>query len=363
MPAPAPVRLKDIAQKLGLDKSTVSLALRDHPRIPEKTRRRIKKTAEEMGYQPDPALRRLAAMRWKNASGSEKPLSLALLVAARRDYPGQRQAILPFLTQAARKLGYGFEGDFFLEDYPTPAGAARVLEARGVRGLLVMCTHTPEVYQSFPWNRFSAVQVLSAREEFSLLPVVRHDPFSSLLDAGRRVIRARPASAVMQFYFGEERASVTDLRYQSAALLVQRWWEEAGVADRRILHGQTNPANIRMMAAELRRNLPEILVAQNCGIVWALQEEGIRIPEDLKMIALSLDSTDTCGGYQKSFDQIAQNAVRMVDGFIRSDTRPPLEMPQVTVIGDRWIPGTSFPEPEDAAEQQHSLSPVAPGKA
>ncbi|HRE82426.1 MAG TPA: helix-turn-helix domain-containing protein, partial [Opitutaceae bacterium] len=46
-------------------KATVSLALRNHPKIPEVTRQRLQRLAESLGYRPDPALARIAAHRWK----------------------------------------------------------------------------------------------------------------------------------------------------------------------------------------------------------------------------------------------------------------------------------------------------------
>lgn len=45
--------------------TTVSLALRNHPRLPEKTRHRIQKLAKEMSYRPDPVLQALVAYRGK----------------------------------------------------------------------------------------------------------------------------------------------------------------------------------------------------------------------------------------------------------------------------------------------------------
>ena len=64
MEATVRVTHKDIAARFGCDKSTVSLALRGHPRIPDATRRQICKLAERMGYRPDPALSMLARHRW-----------------------------------------------------------------------------------------------------------------------------------------------------------------------------------------------------------------------------------------------------------------------------------------------------------
>ncbi len=47
------VRLRDIAEKTGFSANTVSLALRDSPRIPEHTRDIIRKAADDLNYLPN----------------------------------------------------------------------------------------------------------------------------------------------------------------------------------------------------------------------------------------------------------------------------------------------------------------------
>jgi len=49
----AVVRLKDIADRTGFSTNTVSLALRDSPRIPERTRNAIRAAAVELNYLPN----------------------------------------------------------------------------------------------------------------------------------------------------------------------------------------------------------------------------------------------------------------------------------------------------------------------
>jgi len=43
MPEPALVRMQDVAERAGVGRTTVSLALRNHPKISEPTRQRIRK--------------------------------------------------------------------------------------------------------------------------------------------------------------------------------------------------------------------------------------------------------------------------------------------------------------------------------
>ena len=58
-------RLKDIADKTGFSANTVSLALRDSPRIPVETREVIRKAAEELNYQPNHVARSLVSRETK----------------------------------------------------------------------------------------------------------------------------------------------------------------------------------------------------------------------------------------------------------------------------------------------------------
>ena len=54
---------KDIAIPANVSPMTVSLALRDSPRLSSETRRHVQEVAKENGYRPDPVLAALNAYR------------------------------------------------------------------------------------------------------------------------------------------------------------------------------------------------------------------------------------------------------------------------------------------------------------
>lgn len=62
---PSTTRLKDIADKTGFSANTVSLALRESPRIPEETREVIRRAARELNYQPNHVARSLVSRETK----------------------------------------------------------------------------------------------------------------------------------------------------------------------------------------------------------------------------------------------------------------------------------------------------------
>src|SRR5208282_2052451 len=62
-----------VARTAGVHVTTVSLALRDHPSLPMRTRERLQRLARQMGYVPDPALSALVAYRHGSRPRKDQP--------------------------------------------------------------------------------------------------------------------------------------------------------------------------------------------------------------------------------------------------------------------------------------------------
>jgi LacI family transcriptional regulator, galactose operon repressor len=73
------IKLKQLAQKLGLSQTTVSRALNGYPEVSEKTRRRVQDAAREHGYLPSHSARLLALGRSRTI-GHVVPLSLHAMI-------------------------------------------------------------------------------------------------------------------------------------------------------------------------------------------------------------------------------------------------------------------------------------------
>ena len=73
------MKLKDLADRLGLSQTTVSRALNGYPEVSEATRRRVIEAAKRYHYQPNPSALRLATGR-TGAIGAVLPTDRNLLV-------------------------------------------------------------------------------------------------------------------------------------------------------------------------------------------------------------------------------------------------------------------------------------------
>jgi LacI family transcriptional regulator len=334
------IRLKDVAAAMRLSESTVSRALSGHPRIPLTTRESVRAAAARLGYVPDPALRRLAQMRWQGTH-AERTASVALVRWARDDYPGLVEPLHDQLQAEARTLGYGFE-DAVIGRFTSPAAAVRSLRARGVAGIIAMASTYDNAWQGFDWQHFSGVQLLTGSGRDSGLPTVRPDAFGTLLDAGRRVELLRPQSAAIAL-FRQNHASITDERDEAAACLVLNRWRAAGIEARPVAWFDVSESLGQEVGRWLTETRPEVAVLPNTVMDTWLESGLVRLPPDLRVIACRRLGSQRSAGYEVRFDVMARIAVQMLDVLIRTSQCGLPPVAESVVVPCVWCDGPSFP--------------------
>lgn len=149
-----------MADRAGVHRTTVSLALRNHPRIPAATRRRIQALARRMGYRVNPLV--AALMRSRRAGTAPKHLSLAFVT----NYPTRfgwrppnhdRPDFFPGAVARAADFGYKLEHFWLGEEEMTPARFCDVLTVRNVHGILLGRLPPGQDTLDLAWDRFSCV--------------------------------------------------------------------------------------------------------------------------------------------------------------------------------------------------------------
>ncbi|MFP5076310.1 LacI family DNA-binding transcriptional regulator [Rhizobium sp. YIM 134829] len=90
------IKLKQLAERLGLSQTTVSRALNGYPEVNEETRRRVMEAVRETGYRPNKAAQRLATGR----AGS---IGLVMPVAAEIEADLHFGSFLTGLAEAAQR--------------------------------------------------------------------------------------------------------------------------------------------------------------------------------------------------------------------------------------------------------------------
>ncbi len=157
MPA---VTLQDVAHRAGVHRSTVALALRDHPRIPESTRRRLRALAEKLGYRPNPLVAALMQSRRTGRTATHATLAFVTNYPTRfgwRREHHNRPDFFPGALARAKDFGYKLEHFWLAEPGMTPERFCDILTTRGVHGLLLGRLPPGQHSIELLWQRFSCV--------------------------------------------------------------------------------------------------------------------------------------------------------------------------------------------------------------
>lgn len=146
--------LRAIARKLGVSSTTVSLALRDSPRVSAALTARIKQRARALGYVPNA---RLAEMM--SEVRQAQPVAYRATIGLISLYPEERpwsqrpmfehlQLIIEGARERAGQHGYKLEEFWVKRPGQTLDRLRTILDARGIKGLLCLGSADPE--EMFP---------------------------------------------------------------------------------------------------------------------------------------------------------------------------------------------------------------------
>lgn len=156
-----PTTLQDIADRVGVSRNTVSCALRNHPSIPEQTRIRIRQAARDMDYRPNPLV---AALMQSRRSGKVPASTANLAFLHNYGRPNawrlRRHCVEMFAgaEERARQLGFTLT-PAWAEPGTSPAKLTRILQNRGVVGVIIPPISSVSPPPSIEWDAFASTAI------------------------------------------------------------------------------------------------------------------------------------------------------------------------------------------------------------
>lgn len=150
------VTQRDIADAAGVSRSTVTRALRNDTQISVCERERIQKIAEKMGYRPNPMINALMEQVRTGRKGRFQSV-IAWVVLGVDETEWVEDELFYGAQARANQLGYGLEA--FIPGEQPPRTFLRVLQARGVRGLLFDQPLGPNLLENWNLSAFCSVTV------------------------------------------------------------------------------------------------------------------------------------------------------------------------------------------------------------
>lgn len=150
--------MKALAAEAGVSQSTVSLALRDDPRLRPETCSRIQALAQKRGYRPDPALSALVAYRARTRPPRDYGKIGILHDWDQLDrLPVSFKQQIDGMREQAESQGYQTELFRVHPDRDRSMRLSRTLFSRGIRGIILTSLRMPALQMD--WKHFSAVVV------------------------------------------------------------------------------------------------------------------------------------------------------------------------------------------------------------
>ncbi|MCF7838929.1 MAG: LacI family transcriptional regulator [Candidatus Marinimicrobia bacterium] len=149
------VTMQDVARAAGVHQTTVSLALRDHPRISAGTIRRVKAAAARLGYQPNPLVSALIAGRKRRT-----PVAHATIGYVHLD-PRPEVWVYQHLDQGlearAAELGYRIDRFWLGDEHIPRKRLAQIFATRAIHGIILAPVNISQKAPDLPWESLAAV--------------------------------------------------------------------------------------------------------------------------------------------------------------------------------------------------------------
>ncbi len=325
--------ISDIARAVGVGKATVSRALNSRAGVHPKTREKIRRVADEMGYAVNPVLASLGTRRFR---GSPEEGQVAVAILSRSQ--GTLQD-LHIYHEEARRRKWLLE-HFDTLQWPDPAKLSRVIRNKGFLAVIAhRVTMDPTYFKKLDWHGVAAV---------------RDDP--ALIDPPLSVVRPSETTAL---WIALNR--MRDLGYRRIGVVIPDWsaWRIENVRHLGIVlafhrlsppEETVEPFNYDFTAADhqesnfsrfrdwLSKEQPDSLLAQKFFLP-IIQ----RLPREQRLPCALLGAGEGYAGLRSQHGSHVPPVFDMIDHLIRSCRFGILDNPVETIIPARWHDGPSLP--------------------
>ncbi|WP_309396790.1 LacI family DNA-binding transcriptional regulator [Cerasicoccus maritimus] len=342
----ARVTIRDIADAAGVHFTTVSLALRNSPKLKQVTRERIRGIAANLGYAPDPMVSALVSYRSRSM-----PKHYQATLAWVHDWSCREELykIAEFreyyegALECAAECGYKVEEFWLGRKDLTPARLARIFKTRNIQGVLIPPLEIQGDALKLPYEQLSCVSFGYSMRPALIDTVTNHQHhtmsliFQQLLALGYR----RIGLAIPNGWDGK----------------VECAWEDSLVL---FYHRRPELAQIPMFREDfedialprLRQWLDDYqvdVILSHQYLLEYLKKLKLSVPRDIGFASafLERDEQYLSGVYQNNH-LLGRKAVELViEKIHRRETGLP-HSPTRTLIEGVWRPGKTL-RPQDLA--------------
>lgn len=335
--------MREIAAAAGVSKSTVSLALRNDPRLAAATRQRVQEVAEKLGYRRNAVVANL--MSQLRASKTPKfQANLAFLNCAPEAKILQWHTFHDFregVRRRAWQFGYGLEDFWIRQPGVSVTRLFSILRVRNIRGLILGAVLDPlilrqELTEGLPHHAVAALGVNSTSDGLGCALV---DQFQTARTATANAFRLgyeRPALVL-----AENLDRLLDRRFSAGYLAA--WRDRGASAPPALPFIEDDRAGF---LSWFRAHRPDALITAHLPLHDWLVSDGWKVPEDVALIHLDRQPRDDAwSGMDQNNEQVGANAADLVISQINRNENGPSPHAKMILTQAVWTPGpTTRPE-------------------
>jgi LacI family transcriptional regulator len=336
---PKRVTLSDLAAASGFTATTVSLALRNHPRISEATSAKIKALADELGYKPDPLLSKLMT-HLHSAQKQERHEVIAWLTGYSQALAREEQFLREVRAGAgerAERYGYRLEDFSLREKGMNATRMSRILYNRGIVGLVVAPLREGLKHLSLDWSPFAASTFGYSLMRPKLHRAAPHQ-FANMMDLLRQLRHlgySRPG-----FLTSEELDKRVGQTWRGAFLAFQHSLPVKERVPSLVLKSPSPAPTLKWFS----RYKPDVIVSDRHDVRGWLEDAGHRVPRDVGLASPSLSGQtldQEFSGMDEFPVQIGAATVDLVVAQINRNEQGIPAFPRVMLIEGVWKPGST----------------------
>lgn len=340
------VSLKEIAQKTGLSTAAVSQALRGIGRISPEAREKVLKAAKDLGYQRDPLLSQ-AFSRLRQPSQSRYRETIAVLTEwDMKTTMLKHRNIHASALEQAESMGYKLEAFTVSGNPREQRRVCRVLQARGIRGLIILPRlEHPQPRLHLDWERFAVVEIGRTLWHPRNLDRVETGIYHKIIEALHLLKKVGFRRIGMAIEPGQNihHRGAYYAAYLSSQLRLPARLQIP-------ILGQRGPWNEKSFRLWMEKNKPDVLIvhavlAQNIS-KW-LSALGLRIPEDISLFCVNILDGDW-SGLRRDVEGIGRAAVEMTSLLLLNGKLGLPTHPRCLQIDELWVAGKTLTHPIDA---------------
>lgn len=332
-----------MADKAGVSRMTVSRALRNDRRVAVKTREKIRRIADELGYQPNPLVSALM-VRLRSARNHDHVETLGFLTShprrrGWREIPTLRKFHLGAEARAG-ELGFQLEEFWLREPGMNDRRMSQILRSRNIHGVLIAPTPEPGASFDLDWADFTTVAFGYTLIDPPLHRVANHHIHSmrtALMEVRRLGYRR----------IGLAMHSSQDERVDHNWLAGFLTFQNLISPEHRVPPFLPESIDEAAFSEWFLQHEPEVVFAGKHYIRDWLMNLGRRVPEDVGFVNLDKEhATGGAAGIDQNCETIGAAAVELVAEQLYHNERGVPAIPKVLLIEGRWVEGnTLIPSP------------------